>query len=157
MACATVDPQTPSFDPSPLIPYLERLGVRLHYISTPIIEQAKVSMHGDSLCAFCARWVRVPRRGIPFQVHGKPRRGWGTEGQKRAAPRDKGMHGCEGMRMYWGGEIQQAQPQRNNLSRMYLTRSRIFWSCASCERRSFASPGPPSEVLLLPVPRRGEV
>lgn len=51
-----MDPQTPSFDPSPLIPYLERLGVKLHYISSPIIEQAKTSMQGDSLCAFCARY-----------------------------------------------------------------------------------------------------
>ncbi|CAB1114004.1 unnamed protein product [Ectocarpus sp. CCAP 1310/34] len=58
VACATVDPQTPSFDPSPLIPYLERLGVKLHYISSPIIEQAKTSMQGDSLCAFCARMKR---------------------------------------------------------------------------------------------------
>ncbi|CAN0437967.1 unnamed protein product, partial [Hapterophycus canaliculatus] len=55
VACATVDPQTASFDPSPLIPYLERLGVKLHYLSSPIIEQAKKSMQGDSLCAFCAR------------------------------------------------------------------------------------------------------
>ncbi|CAM9682796.1 unnamed protein product [Ectocarpus sp. 4 AP-2014] len=58
VACATVDPQTPSFDPSPLIPYLERLGVKLHYISSPIIEKAKTSMQGDSLCAFCARMKR---------------------------------------------------------------------------------------------------
>ncbi|CAM9887519.1 unnamed protein product [Pylaiella littoralis] len=58
VACATVDPQTASFDPSPLIPYLERLGVKLHYLSAPIIEQAKTSMQGDSLCAFCARMKR---------------------------------------------------------------------------------------------------
>jgi tRNA 2-thiocytidine biosynthesis protein TtcA len=27
IACATVDPQTESFDPSPLIPYVQSLGV----------------------------------------------------------------------------------------------------------------------------------
>ena len=27
LACATVDPVTPSFDPSPLIPYVRALGV----------------------------------------------------------------------------------------------------------------------------------
>lgn len=56
IACATVDPQTASFDPSPLIPYLESLGVTLHYLSSPIIELAKTAMQGDSLCAFCARY-----------------------------------------------------------------------------------------------------
>jgi len=33
IACATVDPQTESFDPSPLIPYLQALGVTYHYLS----------------------------------------------------------------------------------------------------------------------------
>ncbi|CAN0496057.1 unnamed protein product, partial [Discosporangium mesarthrocarpum] len=55
IACATVDPQTSSFDPSPLIPYLDQLGVKYHYLSEGIIEKAKTSLQGDSLCAFCAR------------------------------------------------------------------------------------------------------
>ena len=41
IACATVDPQTDSFDPSPLIPYVQSLGVTYHYLSEPIVELAK--------------------------------------------------------------------------------------------------------------------
>lgn len=40
-ACATVDPQTTSFDPSPLIPYLKSLGIDYHYLSEPIVDLAK--------------------------------------------------------------------------------------------------------------------
>jgi hypothetical protein len=39
LACATVDPQTESFDPSPLIPYVQSLGVspeeRIHFLAPP--------------------------------------------------------------------------------------------------------------------------
>ena len=58
LACVTIDPQTASFDPSPLIPYLENLGVTYHYISEGIVEAAKTRMQGDSLCAFCSRMKR---------------------------------------------------------------------------------------------------
>ena len=58
IACCTIDPQTSSFDPSPLIPYMESLGIPYHYVSEPIIELAKTKMQGDSLCAFCARFKR---------------------------------------------------------------------------------------------------
>eukprot|EP00602_Paraphysomonas_sp_CaronLab_P001188 CAMPEP_0185020696 /NCGR_PEP_ID=MMETSP1103-20130426/3333_1 /TAXON_ID=36769 /ORGANISM="Paraphysomonas bandaiensis, Strain Caron Lab Isolate" /LENGTH=1106 /DNA_ID=CAMNT_0027551757 /DNA_START=21 /DNA_END=3341 /DNA_ORIENTATION=- len=58
IACATVDPQTESFDPSPLIPYMKSLGITYHYLSEPIVELAKSKMQGDSLCAFCARFKR---------------------------------------------------------------------------------------------------
>jgi tRNA 2-thiocytidine biosynthesis protein TtcA len=58
IACATVDPQTDSFDPSPLIPYVQSLGVPYHYLSEPIVELAKSKMTGDSLCAFCSRFKR---------------------------------------------------------------------------------------------------
>ena len=44
IACATVDPQTESFDPSPLIPYVQSLGVTYHYLSEPIVELAKTKM-----------------------------------------------------------------------------------------------------------------
>lgn len=57
-ACATVDPQTTSFDPSTLIPYVQSLGVTYHYLSQPIIQLAKSKLQGDSLCAFCARFKR---------------------------------------------------------------------------------------------------
>jgi tRNA(Ile)-lysidine synthase TilS/MesJ len=58
LACATVDPQTDSFDPSPLIPYVQSLGITYHYLSEPIVAMAKEKMQGDSLCAFCARFKR---------------------------------------------------------------------------------------------------
>ncbi len=58
ISCATVDPQTSSFDPSPLIPYLKSLGVTYHYLSEPIVEMAKSKLQGDSLCAFCSRFKR---------------------------------------------------------------------------------------------------
>jgi selenocysteine lyase/cysteine desulfurase/tRNA(Ile)-lysidine synthase TilS/MesJ len=58
IACATVDPQTESFDPSPLIPYVQSLNVPYHFLSEPIVELAKTKMQGDSLCAFCARFKR---------------------------------------------------------------------------------------------------
>lgn len=58
LACATVDPQTPSFDPSPLKEYMKSLGVEYHYLSENIIERAACEMSGDSLCSFCARMKR---------------------------------------------------------------------------------------------------
>ena len=58
LACATVDPQTDSFDPSPLIPYVQALGVPYHYLSEPIVALAKQKLQGDSLCAFCSRFKR---------------------------------------------------------------------------------------------------
>ena len=41
IACATVDPQTDSFDPSSLIPYVQSLGITYHYLSEPIVALAK--------------------------------------------------------------------------------------------------------------------
>ena len=58
LACATIDPQTESFDPSPLIPYVQSLGITYHYLSEPIVEMAKSKLQGDSLCAFCSRFKR---------------------------------------------------------------------------------------------------
>ena len=58
LAAATVDPGTEAFDPSPLIPYMESLGVKYHYIKTDIFENAKTKIKGDSYCAFCARMKR---------------------------------------------------------------------------------------------------
>lgn len=58
----TIDPMTPSFDPSPLIPYIKSLGLKYHYIRDNIVERAnKSGKNGEtvsSLCAFCARMKR---------------------------------------------------------------------------------------------------
>ena len=53
---------TPSFDPSLLIPYVESLGVKYHYIRDDIVSRAsKAGKDGkvvSSLCAYCARMKR---------------------------------------------------------------------------------------------------
>jgi len=53
---------TPSFDPSPLIPYVESLGLKYHYVKDDIISRAnKAGKDGkmvSSLCSFCARMKR---------------------------------------------------------------------------------------------------
>mmetsp|Transcript_29052 Transcript_29052/g.32590 ORF Transcript_29052/g.32590 Transcript_29052/m.32590 type:complete len:1297 (-) Transcript_29052:13-3903(-) len=58
----TIDPLTPSFDPSPLIPYVESLGLKYHYIRDDIVGRAassgKDGKQVSSLCAFCARMKR---------------------------------------------------------------------------------------------------
>lgn len=58
----TIDPLTPSFDPSPLIPYVESLGLTYHYIRDDIVSRAnsagKDGKMVSSLCAFCARMKR---------------------------------------------------------------------------------------------------
>lgn len=58
----TIDPMTPSFDPSPLIPYIESLGLKYHYIRDDIVSRASSSGRDgkvvSSLCAFCARMKR---------------------------------------------------------------------------------------------------
>ena len=58
-AAATVDPGTEAFNPRPLIPYMASLGVKYHYIETPIMDMAASgAMRGDSICAFCSRMKR---------------------------------------------------------------------------------------------------
>lgn len=53
---------TPSFDPSLLIPYVESLGLKYHYIRDDIVSRAsKAGNDGknvSSLCAYCARMKR---------------------------------------------------------------------------------------------------
>ena len=57
-----VDPQVEGFDPSPLQDYYQELGLPYHYMSEPIMEEAKTRMRGDSFCAYCARM----KRGIMY-------------------------------------------------------------------------------------------
>jgi len=60
----TIDPQSGTFDPSSLIPYLKQLGVDYHYRAEPILNMAKGHMQGNSYCAFCARI----KRGVMYTV-----------------------------------------------------------------------------------------
>jgi len=58
----TIDPLTPSFDPSPLVPYVESLGLKYHYVKDDIVARAasagKDGKMVSSLCAYCARMKR---------------------------------------------------------------------------------------------------
>lgn len=58
VGAVTVDPQSDSFDPSALIPYMEALGVPYFYRREPILALATEHMDNDSYCAFCARMKR---------------------------------------------------------------------------------------------------
>lgn len=65
LAVCTVDPQSTSFDPAPLKPYMAELGIRYFFESQAIVEEAKkVLKEGDSYCAYCSRM----RRGILYRV-----------------------------------------------------------------------------------------
>ncbi|OMJ82068.1 hypothetical protein SteCoe_17341 [Stentor coeruleus] len=56
---ATVDPQTPEYDPSPLKDYMSYLGVPYFYESHGIVTLAAEKMKKKlSLCAFCSRMKR---------------------------------------------------------------------------------------------------
>lgn len=60
MAAATVDPQTPEYDPSPLADYMANLGVTYHLLSKPLIALAKEKLDPKrpSICSFCSRMKR---------------------------------------------------------------------------------------------------
>jgi tRNA 2-thiocytidine biosynthesis protein TtcA len=64
LGAATIDPQSPDYRPQPLINYMRGLGVPFFFESYPIVEQAAVSMQGDSFCAFCSRL----RRGMLYKA-----------------------------------------------------------------------------------------
>ena len=64
LAAMTVDPMAGDFDPSPMIPYLDELGVEYHYVRKPIMDLAKEHMGRNSYCAFCSRL----KRGFMYQT-----------------------------------------------------------------------------------------
>jgi len=64
LAAVTVDPMAGDFDPSPMIPYLDDLGVEYHYMREPIMDMAKEHMGRNSYCAFCSRI----KRGIIYNT-----------------------------------------------------------------------------------------
>lgn len=63
-AAVTIDPQSDSFDPSPLIPYMERLSITYYYVREPIVSLAETHMDNDSYCAFCSRM----KRGLMYRT-----------------------------------------------------------------------------------------
>jgi tRNA 2-thiocytidine biosynthesis protein TtcA len=64
IAAMTVDPMAGDFDPSPMIPYLESLGMEYHYRREPIMDMAKKHMGKISYCAFCSRI----KRGVMYST-----------------------------------------------------------------------------------------
>ena len=64
IGAVTVDPQADSFDPSPLIPYMKKLGIDYHYRREPIVELAEKHMDNQSYCSFCSRM----KRGIMYST-----------------------------------------------------------------------------------------
>jgi tRNA 2-thiocytidine biosynthesis protein TtcA len=64
LTAMTVDPMAGDFDPSPMIPYLDALGIEYHYVRKPIMEMAKQHMGRKSYCAFCSRL----KRGLMYQT-----------------------------------------------------------------------------------------
>jgi tRNA 2-thiocytidine biosynthesis protein TtcA len=64
LGAMTVDPMAGDFDPAPMIPYLEALGVEYHYVRRPILALAQEHMGRPSYCAFCSRL----KRGLMYQT-----------------------------------------------------------------------------------------
>ncbi|WP_298139462.1 tRNA 2-thiocytidine biosynthesis TtcA family protein [Acidiferrobacter sp.] len=64
LGVATVDPGIEGFDPAPLIPYMESLGVPYFYERQAIAERAKTTLGNDSFCSYCARM----RRGTLYRL-----------------------------------------------------------------------------------------
>ena len=58
LGAVTVDPQSDSFDPSPLRDYVPNLGIPYFFERQPIMELGKAHMDNDSYCAWCARMKR---------------------------------------------------------------------------------------------------
>lgn len=69
LGTVTIDPKSMGFDPSPLIPYVESLGLEYIYRREPIMELAGKHMKGDSYCAFCARM----KRGLMYDTQRRHR------------------------------------------------------------------------------------
>ena len=64
VGAVTVDPQSEAYDPSPLIPYLKKIGIPYFFQSEPILELADKHMDNKSFCAFCSRM----KRGIMYNT-----------------------------------------------------------------------------------------
>ncbi|MCL4145274.1 UNVERIFIED_CONTAM: hypothetical protein GTU68_045856, partial [Idotea baltica] len=58
LGAVTVDPQSSSYDPRPLIPYLQSLNVPYYYEEQDILKQAMEMKDLNSICSFCSRMKR---------------------------------------------------------------------------------------------------
>ncbi len=64
LAAATIDPQMPGYDPTPLAHWVSGLGISHFLQSYSIGRYAHGSLKGNSLCSFCSRMRRGKLQGI---------------------------------------------------------------------------------------------
>ncbi len=64
LSAVTIDPQSDSFSPAALKPYMAQLGINYYYIEEPIVNLAESHMDNNSYCAFCARM----KRGLMYRT-----------------------------------------------------------------------------------------
>jgi len=57
IGAVTVDPMSSAYDPRPLIPYMQQLGIEYLYEEQDIMSQA-LKIDASSICAFCSRMKR---------------------------------------------------------------------------------------------------
>lgn len=58
LGAVTVDPMVVEYQPQPLIPYMESLGIPYWIESDALVERARTSMQKNSICSFCSRMKR---------------------------------------------------------------------------------------------------
>ena len=64
LSATTIDPQMPGYDPSPLVDYVDSLGVPYFVERYSLAAHAKGSFTGKSLCPFCSRMRRGKLYGV---------------------------------------------------------------------------------------------
>ncbi len=64
LGVVSIDPMSVGFDLTPLISYFKMWQTPYFLERFPIVKQAKISMRGNSYCAFCARI----KRGLMYKV-----------------------------------------------------------------------------------------
>lgn len=64
LGAATIDPQMPGYDPTPLTEYVQALGLPFYLESYSLARHAKGSFHGNTLCSFCSRMRRGKLYGL---------------------------------------------------------------------------------------------
>jgi len=64
LAAATVDPQMPGYDPTPLTSWVTGLGIDHHLQRYSLGRYAHGSLQGKSLCSFCSRMRRGKLQGL---------------------------------------------------------------------------------------------
>lgn len=64
LGVVSIDPQSDGFDLSSLVAYFSQYQTPYFLEQFPIVQQAKISMKGNSYCAFCARM----KRGLMYKV-----------------------------------------------------------------------------------------